>query len=194
MKTVGITGGIGSGKSTVCCFFELLQIPVFYADEQAKTIINTDTTVINAIKSLFGDAIYDASGLKRAQVAAIVFNQPEQLAALNAIVHPAVDRCFTRWITMHREAAYVIKEAAILFESGMFLSLDYMVTVTAPLEMRIARVMKRDGVSRDQVLKRIENQWDDQRKIELSQFTIHCNEESMVIPQLLNLHYKLLNS
>jgi len=194
MKTVGITGGIGSGKSTVCRFFELLQIPVFYADEQAKAIINTDTTVINAIKSLFGDTIYDASGLKRAQVAAIVFNQPDQLAALNAIVHPAVDRSFTHWVTIHREAPYVIKEAAILFESGMYLSLDYMVTVTAPLEMRIARVMKRDGVSRDQVLKRIENQWDDRRKVELSQFTIHCNEESMVIPQLLNLHYKLLNS
>jgi len=194
MKTVGITGGIGSGKSTVCRFFELLQIPVFYADEQAKTIINTDTTVINAIKSLFGDTIYDASGLKRAQVAAIVFNQPHQLASLNAIVHPAVDRSFSRWVAIHREAPYVIKEAAILFESGMYLSLDYMVTVTAPLEMRITRVMKRDGVSRDQVLKRIDNQWDDQRKIELSQFTIHCNEESMVIPQLLNLHYKLLNS
>jgi dephospho-CoA kinase len=194
MKTVGITGGIGSGKSTVCRCFEILDIPVFYADDQAKTIINTDASVIKAIKLLLGDNIYDTSGLKRSQVAAIVFDQPDKLAALNAIVHPAVDRRFNQWKSIHANAPYVIKEAAILFESGMYLSLDYMVTVTAPLEMRIARVMKRDGVSRDQVLKRIDNQWDDQRKIELSQFTIHCNEESMVLPQLLNLHYKLLNS
>lgn len=190
---IGVTGGIGSGKSTVCRCFEILDIPVFYADDQARTIINTDATVINAIKLLFGDDIYDASGLKRSQVAAIVFDQPDKLAALNAIVHPAVDRCFAHWKSIHRNAPYVIKEAAILFESGMYQSLDYVVTVTAPLEMRIARVMKRDGVSRDNVLKRVDNQWDDERKIALSNFVIHCNEEALVIPQVLNLHYKLLN-
>lgn len=193
MNTIGVTGGIGSGKSTVCRCFEILDIPVFYADDQARTIINTDETVINAIKLLFGDDIYDASGLKRSQVAAIVFDQPDKLAALNAIVHPAVDRCFAQWKSIHGNAPYVIKEAAILFESGMYQSLDYVVTVTAPLEMRIARVMKRDGVSRDNVLKRVDNQWNDERKIALSNFVIHCNEEVLVIPQVLTLHYKLLN-
>lgn len=193
MKTVGITGGIGSGKTTVCKIFELLQVPVYYADEQARSITDSDLDVVSKIQKLFGNDVYESNRLNRPKVAAIVFSNPEMLQQLNAIVHPAVDASFCKWKNQHQNVPYIIKEAAILFESGMFASIDYLVTVSAPVELRIARIIKRDRMLREQVLDRMKNQWPDEKKIALSHQTIYCDEQQLVIPQVLNLHYKLLN-
>src|SRR4051812_20297204 len=150
MLKIGITGNIGSGKTTVSKLFELIGIPVFYADEAAKTLMITDDVLIAGVKQAFGDEAYFADGaLNRKYIAGIVFNDEAQLANLNALVHPAVFRAFDSWVaTMADDVPYVLKEAAVLFESSSYKFCDKTIMVTAPLDMRIKRVTKRDNITR----------------------------------------------
>jgi dephospho-CoA kinase len=155
---LGITGGIGSGKSTVCKMFEVLGAPVFNADAEAKNLLNSDTNLIKAIQSLFGDEIYlPGSKLDRKKMASIIFSHPESLQQVNKLVHPVVREEFGRWVEKHKQTAYVIHEAAILFESGFFRMMDFTILVSAPEAQRISRVMKRDRISEEKVRERMRN-------------------------------------
>jgi dephospho-CoA kinase len=193
MLKVGITGGIGSGKSTVSRIFELLGIPVYYADTAAKEIMQTDEALKLAVKEHFGADIYGPDGkLDRAALGKIVFNDKDKLELLNSIVHPATIRHSDEWAN-RQTSPYVIKEAALLYESGSFQYLDKIIGVFAPQPMRIERVMKRDHVTREEVLARINKQIDDNIKMRLCDYVIHNDEQQMVIPQVLALHQQLIS-
>jgi dephospho-CoA kinase len=170
-KIIGLTGGIGSGKTMIANHFRSLGIPVYIADDKARKIMQTDK-VIEAIKVTFGAVLFEGATLKRDQLAAIVFNDPEKLQQLNAIVHPAVKRHFKQWLFEHKAFPLVIYEAAILFESGNYKDFDFIITVTAPLESRIQRVIERDKTTRDQVLRRINSQWTDEQRVLKSDYVI----------------------
>lgn len=192
MLKIGITGGIGSGKSTVSRIFELLGIPVYYADERAKDILTRDPELITAVKAHFGEEVYDENGvLNRKYLGNIVFNDKRQLALLNSLVHPATIRDSNQW-AQQQKAPYVLKEAALLFETESFHHLDKIIGVFAPQPLRIHRVMKRDNVTRDEVLARINKQIDETIKMRLSDYVIYNDEQRMVIPQVLALHEQLL--
>lgn len=189
---VGVTGGIGSGKTTVCKIFEFLGIPVYYADDRAKALMSEDSKVIKAIRSLFGPEAYQRNGnLNRNYIAAIVFEDKEKLAALNSIVHPAVFADGEEWNKLQSNTPYTIKEAALLFESGGYKTLDKVITVTAPKEVRIKRVMSRDGLSRSAVLSRIKNQMPDEEKKRLADFIIYNGGNHSLIQQVWQIHQKL---
>jgi len=193
MLKLGITGGIGSGKTTVCRLFELLGIPVYYADDESKKLLEEDQLVKEQVIKTFSDSILNDLGtIDRKKLAAIVFNNKEQLEKLNAILHPAVGQHFENWLKK-QNAVYILKEAAILFESGAYKQVDKVLTVVAPLELKIQRTMKRDGVSREVVKKRIELQMSDEEKIKRSDFVITNNEQELLIPQVLSLHKQLIN-
>ncbi len=193
MLKLGITGGIGSGKTTVCRLFELLGIPVYYADDESKKLLEEDQLVKEQVIKTFSDSILNDLGtIDRKKLAAIVFNNKEQLEKLNAILHPAVGQHFENWLKK-QNAVYILKEAAILFESGAYKQVDKVLTVVAPLELKIQRTMKRDGVSREVVEKRIELQMSDEEKIKRSDFVITNNEQELLIPQVLSLHKQLIN-
>ena len=163
-KIIGLTGGIGSGKTTIANHFMTAGIPVYIADDAARKIMQSEE-IIEEIKKKFGTAIFETCILNREKLAQIVFNDPEKLKLLNAIIHPAVKKHFRNWILDHKNAPFIIYEAAILFESGSYKDCDKIITVTAPMESRIQRVIARDNTTREQVLKRINAQWnDDQRK------------------------------
>lgn len=170
-KIIGLTGGIGSGKTTVANLFRGYGVPVYIADSAAKKILDKPEITAMVIKT-FGETIRDANKIDRQKLAAVVFDNPEKLEQLNAIIHPAVKQDFMDWVAKNSDSDIVIKEAAILFESGTHADCDAVITVTAPVETRIARVIARDKISRDAVLQRIENQWDDKRKAALSDFVI----------------------
>lgn len=187
---LGITGGIGSGKSTVCRTFEMMGIPVYNSDLKARYLCDHDLDVKHQIQSAFGVDIYSSGLLDRKKLGSIVFNQPQLLSDLNAIIHPAVFNDFKQWQSSCKSSA-VIKEAAILFESGGDKYVDKVLSVFAPEELRITRVMKRDGLSYEEIKNRIRNQWDDERKINLSDFVINCDENQLVIPQVLSVIEKL---
>ena len=182
---VGITGGIGSGKSTVCKIFEGLGIPVFKADEVARTISDRNNSVIAKIKETFGPEMYEGNKLIRPKMAALVFNNPDALAKLNAIVHPAVRLEFAEWKDRNSNKPYLLYEAAILFESGSALFTGKKIIVTAPLELRIQRVMQRDNASKAEVENRIKNQWPEEKKIALSDYVIVNDDITPVLPQVL---------
>ena len=170
-KIIGVTGGIGSGKTTIANYFKSFGIPVYIADDEARKIMRS-TVIIEAIKNTFGSTIFEQDQLNREALAKIVFNSPEKLEKLNKIVHPAVKKHFQQWLLEHTTAPFIIYEAAILFESGTFKNCDYIITVTAPLETRIERVMERDHTTKDLVLKRIGAQWTDEQRISKSDFII----------------------
>ena len=188
---IGLTGGIGSGKTTVAQMFEVLGIPVYYADDAAKKLINTDKDLISSIKNIFGDAAYKNDALDRHYLASIVFSDNYKLELLNSFVHPATIRDADEWMKQ-QSAPYVIKEAALLFESGAVGHLDHIIGVNAPTAIRIKRVMDRDGVSKEEVQKRINNQMDDDIKMKLCDFVLINDEQQLLIPQVLELHQKLL--
>ncbi len=170
MMVVGLTGGIGSGKSTIAKAFAALGIAVFNSDEQAKALIATDAQVKERIIAAFGEEAYQNGEYNRAYIAQIVFNNSEKLAILNGIVHPALAKYFKQWAK--QTSPYVLKEAAILFESGSYKDCDYIITVTAPEEVRIARVMARDHCTEAQVRARMAQQWGDAQRIALSDAVI----------------------
>lgn len=170
-KIIGLTGGIGSGKTTIANYFSTLGIPVYIADDEAKKLMES-SEVKDSIKEKFGESIFDNTILNRAKLAEIVFADSGKLNQLNAIVHPAVRNHFKKWLLNHEASPFVIYETAILFESGNYKKCDYIITVTAPLESRIQRVIDRDKTNREQVLKRINAQWNDEQRISKSNFII----------------------
>ncbi len=170
-KIIGLTGGIGSGKTTIANYFKSFGIPVYIADDEARKIMQS-VEIISAIKNVFGDEVFENEKLNREELAKIVFNNPEKLEKLNNIVHPAVKKHFEQWLLQHTAAPYVIYEAAILFESGSYKNCDLIITVTAPIESRIKRVVERDKTTRELVLKRINAQWTDEQRISKSDFII----------------------
>ncbi|PBJ16175.1 dephospho-CoA kinase [Flavobacterium sp. ACN6] len=191
-KVIGLTGGIGSGKTTIANYFAELGIPVYIADDGAKRVMQS-AFIINEIKTAFGQDIFDGEILNRAKLAQIVFNDKEQLAKLNTIVHPAVKHDFELWIQEYKKFDYVIYEAAILFESGRYKECDIIITITAPEEIRIKRVIERDKTTREQVLSRMKMQWDDEKRISMSNFVINndnlkvAKEEVVKILKILNI-------
>ena len=191
MLKVGITGGIGSGKSMVCQVFETLGIPVFNADLAAKYLMDKDGRLVAEIKKLFGDNIYTTEGLDRKRLSSIVFNDKALLERLNAIVHPATIQYGRDW--MDRQLApYVIKEAAIFFESGSNKDMDVMIGVYAPKRVRLLRVVERDQVSTETVLVRMEKQMDEEKKMALCDHVLTNDGSTPVIPQVLALHQLLM--
>ncbi len=189
---VGVTGGIGSGKSTVCRFFELLGAPVYNADTEAKNLLDTHLQIKQSVVSTMGDFILDQDGkIDRKKLAELVFNNKENLEKLNSIIHPAVGAHFKEWVKQHTTASYVIKEAAVLFESGAYKQVDKIITVVAPPELKIKRVMHRDKITREQIIQRINTQLSDEEKMSRSQFVVVNDELQLVIPQLLQIHAAL---
>jgi dephospho-CoA kinase len=168
---IGLTGGIGSGKTTLVNYMESLGIPVFIADEEAKKAMQSPH-VLEEVKTSFGNSIFENGQLNRQQLASIVFSNPDKLKELNSIIHPEVKRLFAIWLDQQKTVPFVVYEAAILFESGSYQNCDYIITVTAPLEDRITRVMQRDNCSRAQVLQRINAQWTDEERAAKSNFVI----------------------
>lgn len=188
---VGITGGIGSGKSTVCKLFAMLGIPVFEADKVAKELMNTSPVISEQLINLFGTAVYlPDHTINRKYLAGIVFNNPSLLAQLNSVVHPVVRKAFFDWCDK-QDSPYIIHEAAILFESGFYKMMDKTIAVITNEDERISRVMKRDGVTLEMVNERIKNQWNDQQRKELADFIIGNNEDELIIPQVLEIDNKL---
>lgn len=170
-RIIGLTGGIGSGKTTVANLFRKHGIPVYIADDAAKKILDKPETR-ELIAVAFGNEIVEGNIVNREKLASIVFDNPEKLEQLNNFIHPAVKKDFVGWLEAHRNYPAIIKEAAILFESGTNKDCDAIITVTAPLETRIGRVMKRDNATRESILKRIENQWTDADRIAKSDYVV----------------------
>lgn len=182
---IGVTGGIGSGKSVVCDIFRLLGVPVFEADAEAKKLINSNEEIKTGLIDLFGDDIYTANGtINRLKLAGIIFNDEFQLAKVNEIVHPVVRKEFLLWAEK-QDATYVVHEAAILFESGFYKMMDFNILVSAPEEMRIQRVAARDGATPQQVRERMSKQWNDEQKRPLANLEIINNNSELIIPQVL---------
>jgi dephospho-CoA kinase len=188
MKVIGITGGIGSGKSTICKIFSLLGVSVYEADLRAKKLMLEDLTLVSLIKSAFGEQSYSGGMLNRDFLAKKVFSDKEELDRINRLVHPAVAKDFDRW-KKTQSGAYVLKEAAAMIESGSYQSLDHLINVHASEKVRMARVKARDSFrSEEEILKIMEKQVDERVRIELSDFSISNNGAEMVIPQVLKLH------
>ena len=189
---IGITGGIGSGKTTVCRLFEILGVPVYYADDRAKSIMIEDLELMNSLKQAFGQDIYSVDGqLERKKLASIVFNDPEALNRLNNLVHPAVFRDSANWTDARAHLPYTIKEAALLFESGSWQLLDEIIFVDAPEDIRIQRVVNRDGSTEEEVRARIEAQMPDSEKRERSQHVILNDGSQSIIHQVIRIHQDL---
>jgi len=170
-KIIGLTGGIGSGKTTIANHFMAAGIPVYIADDEARKIMQSEE-IIEEIKKVFGIIIFENDILNREKLAQIVFGNPEKLNLLNAIIHPAVKKHFRNWVVDHKYSSFIIYEAAILFESGSYKDCDKIITVVAPVESRIERVIQRDNTTREQVLKRINAQWKDDQRVAKSDFVI----------------------
>ena len=171
-KIIGLTGGIGSGKTTIANYFAEMGVPVYIADDGARAVMQLDH-VVKDIKNVFGENVFEDAILNRTKLAEIVFNDKEKLAKLNAIVHPAVKKDFEVWLLQHKNYDYIIYEAAILFESERYKECDYIITVTAPEEVRMDRVLKRDNTTPAQVLSRMQMQWKDEDRISRSNFVIN---------------------
>lgn len=189
---LGVTGGIGSGKTSVCRVFSMLGIPVFSADEEAKWIMENDDNLILRLNTLAGKNLYKDGVLDRAMLASIVFNDNKLLSKVNSLVHPAVFEKFLIW-SGKQSSPYVIIEAAILIESGGASKVDKVVVVTAPLEERISRVVLRSGLTRDQILERINNQADEKELVKSADYVINNSEVDLIIPAILDIHRNILS-
>ncbi len=193
MLKIGITGGIGSGKTTVCKVFELLGIPIFYADTVAKLIMHTDPVLKDEILKTFGEKSYSIDGdLNRAHLSSIVFNNESELNKLNALVHPAVFRAFDKWLAIHHDAPYIIKEAALLFETKSYTMCDLSVLVVSPEASRVRRVIARDGISHDELVLRMKSQLSDEQKMKLADHILFNDESQLLIPKILELDQQFL--
>jgi len=188
MKCIGLTGGIGSGKTTVARIFSMLNVPVYNSDEAGRTITDKNPLVKSAIKNQFGDDMFDENeNLNREKLSAIVFNDSSALSKLNAIIHPVVAQDFKTWCD-NQSSPYVIKETAILFEHGLDKYLDGVIIVEAPDELRIKRVMHRNGIMEEAVRNRIQQQLPQDELISRADWVIHNNEEQLLIPQVLAIY------
>ncbi|MBK7713202.1 MAG: dephospho-CoA kinase [Bacteroidales bacterium] len=190
---LGVTGGIGSGKTSVCKVFNVLGIPVFSADRIARDIMDSDEDIIKKINSVTGKDLYSNGFLDRMALAALIFNNSDMLHKVNSLVHPIVFDHFATW-EKNQSAPYVIMEAAILFESGASKLVDRIATVVAPEEERVTRLTIRSKLSRQQVLDRMKNQMNDEERIKLSDYVIYNSENDMVIPAILEIHKDILKS
>ncbi|HEX7902549.1 MAG TPA: dephospho-CoA kinase [Chitinophagaceae bacterium] len=193
MLKVGLTGGIGSGKSTVAKIFEVLGIPVYYADAETKRLMNENEQLKAAIIKNFGSESFKDGKLNRSYIASIVFNNTEKLDLLNSLTHPVTIQHANEWMKQ-QTTPYVLKEAALIFESGADKELDLVIGVYSPKPLRIKRVMERDGLSSDEVIKRINQQMNEEKKMERCDFVIQNNEQQLLIPQVLSLHDQLLKT
>jgi dephospho-CoA kinase len=191
MLKIGLTGGIGSGKTMVAQIFEVLAIPVYYADQAAKHLMNSDVDLKNKIIQAFGPPAYKEGNLDSTYLGSIVFRDPEKLALLNSFVHPVTIRDAEKW--MQKQAApYVVKEAAIIFEAGLEKNYDYIICVTAPESLRLERVLERDHSTSEKVRQRMKQQMDDQEKINRSNFVIYNDGTRALLPQVLAIHQAIL--
>lgn len=196
MLRIGITGGIGSGKTTVCKIFETLEIPVYYADDRAKWLMVNSPTLQNGIRQLFGKKAYGEDGsLNRAHISSIAFKDTAKLQKLNALVHPAVFVDGENWQQeqLALGVPYTIKEAALIYESGSHQTLDKVIVVTAPEELRIDRVMKRDGLAAEAIKDRIARQMPEEEKVARADYVIHNDGEQSLIKQVLAIHHQLID-
>ena len=192
MKKIGSTGGIGSGKTYVASVFQSLGIPIFNADIQAKKIMTSSKKLIKLVKEEFGNDIYKDSDLNKEKLASIVFSNSDKLQKLNSLVHPIVKEEFNNWYKK-QTPPYVIKEAAILFESNSHIGLDAVICVSAPLELRIERLLNRDDYSEKEIKKRIENQISQEEKEKLSDYIIVNDEKELLLPKIIKIHKELLS-
>lgn len=189
---VGITGGIGSGKTLVCSVLEKLGVAVYYADSEARRLMNSNPQLVLQISDLFGDKAYEEGSLNREFIAHKVFKGKELLKRLNELVHPAVRKDFSRWASEQEPSFYVVEEAAILFESGSDRNMDLTVGVFAEKELRVRRAMQRDESTREQVLNRMNSQMSDEAKMEKADIVINNNGKKMLLPQIINMHNAIL--
>jgi dephospho-CoA kinase len=190
---LGVTGGIGSGKTSVCKVFNLLGVPIFSADTEAKEIMENEKGIIHRINSIAGKDLYAKGKLDRTRLAELIFNDNSLLEKVNSLVHPVVLDHFKRW-EREQTAPYVIMESAILFESSASKLVDRIVTVVAPFDERVARVIHRSNLSREQILDRMRNQMDDDSMIKQSDYIIHNSENDMIIPAILKIHEEILTN
>ncbi len=188
MRKIGVTGGIGSGKTLVCDVFRALRVPVYEADREARRLMEQDPSLRKHIKELIGKEAFLEGKLNRSHIASRVFEDPETLQALNNMVHPAVHQDFQQWCQKQTSAHYVIEEAAVLYESGGDRFMDAVVLVYAPEELRMERVMKRDGVSGRQVQNRMKHQIPDEEKRKWADHIIFNENQQMILPQIVDLH------
>ena len=193
IKRIAITGGIGSGKTTVCKLFERMHVPVYYADVQAKMLMETDKELASAIEKLFGSEAYDEGRLNRAHIASLVFTNAHLLKTLNELVHPAVHIDFARWLALHQHATYVLYESALLYENDMERNFDAVICVNAPEKIRIKRVMQRDGKSEEAVKAIMRNQLPAAVKKEKADFLIENDGEQSLILQVQHVHQLILS-
>lgn len=191
VKIIGLTGGIGSGKTTIAYHFHSLGVPIYIADDAAKEVMQEKST-IESLKYSFGDSIFEGEQLNRGALASIVFNDRDKLAQLNSIVHPVVRAHFDNWIQNHQSAIYIIYEAAILFESGNYKKCDQVICVTAPLDVRIQRVLGRDDTNLEAVQKRINSQWTDEQRINKSDYIIENVDLALAKLKVEEIHKILL--
>lgn len=193
MIIVGLTGGIGSGKTTVAKQFSELGVPIYIADEEAKNLMRRSKVIKRKLIKLFGEDAYVNKELNKPFLANIIFNDKTYLQKMNAIVHPKVAKHFHKWL-LKQEAPYVIKEVAILFENGGHKACDFVITVTAPIETRIERLLKRDKTSKEKIKAIMDNQWTDEEKIKQSHFVIENIQLEKTKIQALKIHKKLLKN
>lgn len=190
---IGVTGGIGSGKSLVCKIFSLLEIPVYNADARAKWLTNNSPVIKEHIIEKFGKEAYNQQGLDRDYIVNIVFNDPERLQELNSIIHPEVGKDYDHWVNENNTAPYLINEAALMFESGSYKKLDKVINVSAPESLRIQRVLRRDPFRSEKEIKAIiAKQLHESERQERADYNIFNDEKQLLIPQVLNLHQKFM--
>lgn len=193
MLTVGLTGGIGSGKSTVAKIFETLGVPVFNSDVEAKKLLFSNKKIIRLVKTEFPVA-FENNQLNKTKLAQLVFNDTKALEKLNQIIHPEVKKVFMQWVEANKTAPFVVKEAAILIETNLHKELDKLILVTAPTSLRIQRVIARDGIDEQEIIQRMKNQLSDDEKISFADFVITNDEKTLVIPQVMKIYNGLINN
>ncbi len=190
MLKIGLTGGIGSGKSLVCKIFSTIGIPVFHSDEVSRDLMDHDPEIIRRVSGIFGNDIYRDGVLERKKISEAIFTNKKTLEKLNEIIHPAVQEAFAGWLASCISAPYIIKESAIVFESGTDRELDYVIMVSAPEALRITRIMERDGTSKEEIIRIMRNQMKDEERAILSDEIVYNDGKQLVIPQVLELHKK----